>query len=146
MESCAVGRVIREIGTRAEVEVDRQEGCSHCSTADLCNSLGSRGRLRIEVDNPLGARVGALVELTSQRPLGLRAAFFVYLVPTVFLIGGLIVGAQVLRWPVWASGLLGLAGLGSAIGIAKGFERQVTRGAQYRLAIARIVPEPPPPV
>ena len=144
MQSCAVGVVTRLEGLRAEVEVRRQEACSHCSSADLCQGLGSRGTLRVEVDNPAGARVGQRVEITSQKPLSIQAAFFVYFVPALFFVIGVYLGSEWLHWPAWASALLGLAALMVAYLIARSFERVVNRKPEYRLVIARVLPEPTP--
>ncbi|MBD3235294.1 MAG: hypothetical protein GF330_01155 [Candidatus Eisenbacteria bacterium] len=142
MQSCASGVVTRTDGSRAEVEVRRQEACSHCSSADLCQGLGSRGTLRVSVENPAGARVGQRVEITTQRALSIQAAFFVYLVPALFFVLGVYLGAELLHWPEWASGLLGLGALAVAYLIARSFERIVGRKPEYRLTIARVIKEP----
>lgn len=142
MQSCAVGIVTRLDGPRAEVEVRRQEACAHCSSADLCQGLSSRGTLRVSVENPAGAQVGQRVEIASQRSLGIQAAFFVYLVPALFFVVGVYLGSEPLHWPAWASGLLGLAALAVAYAIARTFERLVNRRPEYRLFVVRIVKEP----
>lgn len=140
MESCTTARVVRIVGTRAEVVVDRQEACGSCQTADLCQAFGQRGETKAMVDNPVGARVGQQVEISSARDLGLRAAAMVYLVPAAFFVGGVVVGSEVLRLAPWASGLLGVGTMGISWLLAKAYDRRAQKSADFRLSIARIVP------
>jgi len=139
METCGTGRVVRAQGRRALVEVQRDEACSHCTSADLCQVLSGRGTLRIEVENPIGAREGELVELLAARSLGLRAAFFVYLLPALLFLGGVILGAEGLGWPPWAAGLLGLALLAGSWFIARLVDRGIRRREELNFQIGRVL-------
>jgi len=141
MESCAIGHVKRVFGAQAEVEVNREEACASCSSADLCHGLSGRGKLLLEVDNRLGARVGQRVRIGAARSLGLQAAFFVYLVPALFFVAGVIVGTEALHWPAWGSGLLGLGTLGISWLIARAFERSARKRPEYQLVIDEILRE-----
>jgi sigma-E factor negative regulatory protein RseC len=141
MESCGTARIVALKGGRAEVVLQRQEACSSCQTADLCHTLAGRGTLRLEVANPLGAQVGQQVELTSARPLGLSAAFMVYLLPALMFVCGILLGARGLGWPPWASGLLGLALLCVSWLLARAFDRRASRREEFRLTISRILAE-----
>lgn len=139
METCATARVVRDLGARAEVVVDREEACASCSSADICHSLGGRTSMRFEVDNPLRAREGQQVEIAANRSLGLRAAFMVYLFPAMFFVSGVVIGSEALRWRPWASGLLGLGMLGIAWFLAWLYDRHARTNRQFRLVISRIV-------
>ncbi len=142
MEPCGTARVVRAFGARAEVVIERQEACASCQTADLCNALSGRGVLRLEVDNPLGAREGQQVEISSARSLGLRAAFMVYLLPALFFVAGVIVGSELLRWPPWASGLLGFAMLTASWFVARRYDRSASTRKEFCLTISRILSAP----
>ncbi len=139
MESCTVARVVRTFGSKAEVVIDRQEACGSCKSADLCNAFGKRGELKIEVDNLVGARPGQVVEISSQRSMGLKAAALVYFVPALFFVTGIVVGAEVLRWTPVASALLGGLALVGAYSIAWVFDRRARKDETLRLSIGRVV-------
>jgi sigma-E factor negative regulatory protein RseC len=139
MESCGTARVVQVHGARAFVEVNRHEACSHCTSADLCQVLSGRGTLRLEVENSIGAREGQLVELFAARSLGLRAAFFVYLLPAMLFLGGVILGAEGFGWPPWAAGLLGVALLAGSWFIARWVDRGIRRRDELNFTIARVL-------
>ncbi len=139
METCGTARVIRAQGRRAEVEIDRTSACGSCHSSDLCGAFSGRSNLRAEVDNPLGARAGQLVEISAGRAVGLKAAFMVYMLPAMFFVAGVIVGAEVLRWPPWASGLLGVGMLGISWLIAWRYDRRARTRAEFRMSITRIL-------
>ncbi len=139
MESCTTARVVKIVGRRAEVVVDRQEACGSCQTADLCQAFGQRGETKAMVDNLVGAQVGQEVEIASARDLGLRAAAMVYLVPAAFFVGGVVVGSEVLHWTPLASGLLGVGAMGISWLLAKAYDRRAQGNADFRLSITRII-------
>jgi len=140
METCGVGRVVDVKGSRAWVEIHREEACARCQSASLCHALGGRGALRVEAENAVGARLGQKVELFTSRSFGLLAAFFVYFVPAILFVGGVVIGAELLAWPAWGSGLLGFALLASSWFIAWTVERQVRDRKDFQLSIGRILP------
>ena len=138
MESCGKARVVRVQRGRAVVVLERHGACASCQTSDICHSLSGRGTLQLEVENPLGAREGQQVEISSARALGMQAAFMVYLLPALLFVAGVIIGAEVLAWPPWGSGLLGLTGLGLAWFTAWAYDRHASRKPEFRLMISSI--------
>ncbi|MCK4414340.1 MAG: SoxR reducing system RseC family protein [Candidatus Eisenbacteria sp.] len=144
METCGAARVVQTLGARALVEVNRHEACSHCTSADLCQVLSGRGTLRLEVENPIGAREGQVVELLAARSLGLRAAFFVYLLPALLFLCGVILGSEGFRWPPWGAGLLGLALLAGSWFIARVIDRGIRRRNELCFTISRVLDQLPP--
>ena len=140
MEICGNARVEQVQGLRARVVVERQEACAHCHSADLCHALAGRGTLHIEVDNPVGARVGQVVELASARSGGLKAAFMVYLLPAALFVAGVVTGSEVLRWTPLRSGLLGLAALAGAWFLAWRYDRRARTHRDFQVAIVRVLP------
>ncbi|MCK4302955.1 MAG: SoxR reducing system RseC family protein [Candidatus Eisenbacteria sp.] len=141
METCGTARVVRAFGSRAEVVVERANACGHCHAADLCEAFSGRGVLRLEVDNPAGAREGQLVEIAAARSLGLRAAFMVYMLPALFFVAGVIAGSEVLRWPPWGSALLGFGMLAVSWFVARRYDRSASRRKEFRLMISRVLRE-----
>jgi sigma-E factor negative regulatory protein RseC len=143
MENCGTARVVRVQGARATVVLDRQGACASCQTTDLCHALSGRGTVQLDVENPLGAREGQHVEISSARSIGLQAAFMAYLLPAVLFVVGVVVGAEVLAWPPWGSGLLGLASLGVAWFLAWSYDRHASRKPEFRLTISSILTAAP---
>ena len=141
MEVCGTARVLRAEGARALVEVNRHEACSHCTSADLCQIFSGRGTLRLEAANPVGAREGQDVELVAARSLGLRAAFFVYLLPALLFLIGVVIGSETLHWPPWAAGLLGLALLAASWFIARIIDQGIRRRNELNFTISRVLPQ-----
>jgi len=139
VETCGTAKVQKVNGTVAEVVIERQEACAHCHNADLCHTLAGRGTLHIEVENPVGAREGQVVELVSERSGGLKAAFMVYLLPAVLFVGGVIVGVEALRWSPFESGLLGFGALALAWFIAWLYDRRVRNRREFRVVISRVI-------
>ncbi len=143
METCGAARVVRVMGARAEVVVERHEACGHCHSANLCGAFADRETLRFEVDNPAGAREGQSVEISSARSLGLRAAAVVYLLPAMLLVAGVAGGAAALHLSPVGSGLLGLGLLICSGFIARSYDRRAAKRREYRLIISRVLsPDP----
>ncbi len=139
MESCTSASVKRTSGSLAEVEVQRQGACAHCSSSDVCGLFSSKSNLVFEVDNPIGAEVGQVVEIKSVRTLGLKAAAMVYLLPAFFLLSGIVAGSEIFHLPPWGSCLVGFAMMGVAWLIAKAYDKRASQIADYRLSITRIL-------
>lgn len=143
METCGTARVTRIVGTQAEVVLERSSACGHCHASDLCDAFSNRSVVHVLVENPLKARIGQVVELGSERSLGLRAAFMVYLLPALFFVTGIVVGVETFHWPPWGGGLLGLGLLGISWFLAWRFDRHASGQKQYRLGITRILASAP---
>ncbi len=139
MESCGTAKVEKAWSGRARVVIDRQKACASCQSADLCHALSGRGTLHLEVDNPIGAREGQLVELQASRSGGLKAATMVYLLPALFLLAGILVGTEVLRWNPLPSGLLGFVALGVSWFLAWLYDRRARTSREFRVIITRVL-------
>ncbi len=140
MESCASARVVRVWPGRAEVEIQREEACASCASADLCQIVSGRKSMHLEVDDPIGVREGQLVRIGSMKPLGLKAAFFVYMVPALLFVVGVVVGSEILHWSAAPSALMGVGGLLVSWFVARAFERHASAREEYRLCITAVVP------
>ena len=139
MDTCTSAQVKRVFGGRAEVLVQRQSACAHCSSSDACGIFSTASDFLFDVDNPLGAAVGQTVEVTSVRALGMRAAFMVYLLPAIFLVAGIVIGSELLRLPTLGSALLGFGSLVIAWLIAKAYDRKASQQQDYRMTITKIL-------
>ena len=139
METCGLAKVERVEGSIAEVVIESQEACAHCHSAEQCHALEGHGTLRMEVDNPVGARAGQTVELVSPGSGGLQAAFMVYLLPAVLFVAGVIVGIEALHWSPLASGMLGLGALALAWFLAWLYDRRARTRREFRIVISRVI-------
>jgi sigma-E factor negative regulatory protein RseC len=98
------GVVVEEVGETVRVEVLRKGWCGGCR---LC-SIGALGKRVTEAENPIGAKKGQRVMIEVPSTGLLVAAFILYILPVIFLVGGFIIGR-------WVSHVIGFAGEGLSI-------------------------------
>jgi sigma-E factor negative regulatory protein RseC len=80
-------------GGSARVLLRRKKWCDHCASRNFCNPPAEEEKeFFVEVDNPLGAQNGDLVEIGLERGALLFASFWAYLVPSLLFIAGMAIG------------------------------------------------------
>ncbi len=84
------GSVISVFGKRAKIKLVRGMACEGCPGSGLCNMLSKR-YMMLEAENPVGASPGQQVVVSLQAENELKASFIIYLIPTIsLLIGGIL--------------------------------------------------------
>ena len=92
--------MIEEIGTVVELKsklnavvmCQKSSLCENCATHGHC-ALGDDDKTRlIEVQNPLGAKVGEQVRIATTTKSFLQSSFLLYIVPLIALVIGAIAG------------------------------------------------------
>ncbi len=140
-------RVVSVAADMAEVETARRSACGGCSAQSGCGtaligSMFGNRRSRLQVANPIHARPGEQVVVgLSERPF-LRAAFAVYAVPLLALIGGALAGEWLVAGVAGRSAELGglgggLSGLSAGLAWLWLFSRRTRRESAYRAVILR---------
>lgn len=137
--------IIMEIkGAAAVVKAERSAGCEKCITKDVCHPQDDNSMM-IEVDNPIGAKVGEKVVFTIGAATVLKAGVLVYLFPLLAFIAGVVVG-QVAGESVLpgydkdlVSTVLGFLFLAGAFGGLKLYSRRAEEGGAYRPCIVRVI-------
>lgn len=84
-----VGFVRRLIDDKAELEVRRASGCGSC------NGCGGGCEVQahiVTIKNSVNARVGDFVELKGEANSIFKYTLIVYMIPFIFLIGGIALG------------------------------------------------------
>ena len=74
----------------AQVETDRNDACSHCSSCRV--SLGCNSEMTINAINRAGAGVGDLVSMHLNSGTIMKSAAILYLIPVAGLISGAFMG------------------------------------------------------
>ena len=74
----------------AQVETDRNDACSHCSSCHV--SFGCNSELTIKAINRAGAGVGDLVSIHLSSGTIMKSAAILYLIPVAGLISGAFLG------------------------------------------------------
>ncbi len=129
--------VVAVDGMVAWVETTRQSSCSSCSSSSSCGTstlakvFGSRP-FRVEVTNPLGAKVGEQVTIAVSESGLMMGAALLYLIPLLALFLSALLGEWIMvNWlpfnQEWLTVLAGLTGALFAVLLmrSKGwFERQ----------------------
>lgn len=92
-ENKETGRVIELSGKgTAKVIVQRRKWCDHCSSRNICNPPEEGKEFTIEVDNPVGAHEGDIVEIGLARGALLIASLWAYFIPALLFIVGIAIG------------------------------------------------------
>ncbi len=134
-------------GEFAEVQVQRRTACGSCSAKAGCgnalfSSLFGNKRSGLQVLNRIQARPGDRVVIGLREASFLRAAFALYAIPLVAMIGGAISGEWLALRIASAStepasligGLLGLVG---GLGWVRLFAHRSSRDPAYQASVLR---------
>jgi positive regulator of sigma E activity len=80
------GQVDRLEGELAIIVVSRAAACAGCAAAGVCHSLGGSDQRELRAVNSIDAQPGDEVEVEIPPTAALRAAVWVYLVPTLLMV------------------------------------------------------------
>ena len=112
---------VREDG-RADIILVRESACS--GDCHKCSGCGAQKETMIvEADNPIRARVGDFVIVSSDTSSVMKAIVAVYLVPLVLFFAGFGLGMAM----GWGSFLLGGLGFGLGVAFAVWFDRHTAK-------------------
>jgi positive regulator of sigma E activity len=129
------------------------QGCASKSSTCACSAMAGPGRFVVEADNPVGARVGDVVELAVLPKMLVVASAVVFGLPLALLIVGAVAG-HVLHRALSLSRFLsadGAAGLGAGVGLLVGvfstwlLSRWLKRTGKINIRITRILTRFRPP-
>ena len=107
---------------RAEVIRVRESACS--GDCHKCSGCGAAQQtMLLTVENPIGARVGDLVVISSGSAAVLKAAAVLYMLPLLLFLAGYLVGQL-----LWQRGpLLGLCGVVMGIAFIKHYDKRLSK-------------------
>ena len=139
--------IVKTTGEFAEVETQRSTACGSCSAKTGCGTsllatvFGKRRSL-IKVMNPIQAQPGDRVVIGLDEAPFLRAAFSLYLVPILGMMGGALLGEWLATRTAaesteLASLLGGVSGLALGLGWLKWFSRSTSSDARYQAVVLR---------
>jgi sigma-E factor negative regulatory protein RseC len=134
-------------GSMAVAVTRREEACHHCKARDSCEMLGGTGaNAEVNALNTAGAEVGDIVTISLRSSALLKGAFFIYMVPILGLVGGIISGFGLanllpLKEELVVGGSAGLALVASFLWLRK----KAKTLAQRREFIPEIIAKRHPP-
>ncbi len=143
------GEVIEQIGDkRAQVKIRHQTSCSSCGRCGgIFGNPEKENTSMVEAINPIGAAKGQLVKLVTRDSEVLLAAFLLYILPLIGLLGGLFAGrAMAMNWgldgspDLWGFGL-GLIVMVLVFLVLRYQEKNMARSRRFKAEIAEIVNE-----
>lgn len=107
---------------RAEVIRVRESACS--GDCHKCSGCGAAQQtMLLTVENPIGARVGDLVVISSGSAAVLKAAAVLYMLPLLLFLAGYLAGQL-----LWQRGpLLGLCGVVMGIAFIKLYDKRLSK-------------------
>ena len=107
---------------KAEIFLVRESACS--GDCHKCSGCGAaKETMIVTAENPIRARVGDFVTLTSDTASVMKAVVAVYLLPLVLFFGGYALGAAI----GWMPGLMGGIGFGLGVAFAVWFDRYTAK-------------------
>ncbi len=80
------GQVLRLEGNIAVIGMYRASACAGCAASGVCHSLSGTDERELRAINAIDAQPGERVEVEIPPGAALRAATWVYLVPTVLMV------------------------------------------------------------
>ncbi len=89
-----MGKVVEVLqGGTAKVLLKRKKWCDHCASREFCEPPPEEDKeFSVEVENPVGAKKGDLVEIGLRRGTLFIASLWAYFVPALLFIAGLAIG------------------------------------------------------
>jgi len=127
----------------AMVVTERDDACSNCESAQFCHSLADCSRMETRVLNQADAKIGDRVTISLSSKSVFKSAMILYILPTLSLISGAIVGSGLHRYlsigETGAAILLGFAGLMLGFIIAGLISKRQTAGSKLTPVITRII-------
>jgi len=112
------GIIVETIGDQAVIETSRRGICAECSHQSSCSLEGALGKdvpEKVRANNPIGAKVGDVVEFDLKGHTELKLSLLIWAVPLAGLITGAMTGASVSESlslsADTAAFIMGLAGL-----------------------------------
>lgn len=135
MEQLVKVRSLNPDGSATVIHV-RQSACS--GDCHKCSGCGAAEEaLLFQADNPIGAKPGDLVRVTSESAPVLKGAAVLYVQPLVLFFAGYFLGeALSLSGPLFAG-----LGFGLGVALAVVYDRKVLRHRQTRYTITAFGPE-----
>jgi sigma-E factor negative regulatory protein RseC len=136
--------VVTEVrGEKALVKTDRHSMCAQCVAKGYCQMLGGGKEMLSEARNPIGAQPGDIVKIGIPEGIVAKASFVVYMVPTIGLVGGAMLGYYAAKlYSLDVNGvtlLASLAGLAFALMAVKLLSKSLSQKPSYQPEIIRIV-------
>ncbi len=92
------GKVVKISENTVHVEIVVSEACHQCKGKESCMAFNSKERIiDIDCSNPQDFKIGENVEVKMDTSLGFKAVAYAYVLPVIFLIGGLVIGTQLIK-------------------------------------------------
>jgi sigma-E factor negative regulatory protein RseC len=88
------GIVIGIDALTALVKTKKSESCEGCASRKSCNVMGGDNDMEVEAINDAQARVGDRVILNFETASLLKATFFLYVFPIIFMFAGALAGQR----------------------------------------------------
>ncbi len=138
-----IGRVVRIIGEKAAVEVERTSACAQCGLQEV-EDLAMGGKVVLEAVNVAQAKVGDRVRVRVESVAYMRAVAAVYGIPVLLFLLGIAAGiplAARLGWPSELTSVaLGMLGLIVGVLVLLLLRKRTTK-KEYLPVIAEVLGE-----
>ncbi|MEJ6951105.1 SoxR reducing system RseC family protein [Natronospora cellulosivora (SeqCode)] len=94
-----IGEILNKKGNQALVKIKRHSLCSKCTNKCQLAQPESHevDEIEIEVDNPIGAKIGQFVKIEMKDQPVVIASIIIYIIPLIFMIAGYFMGIYIIE-------------------------------------------------
>lgn len=140
------GEVIKVEDNMAEIRVKKHSSCKNCGCCGLLTEMEGQ-EVTLEVENPIGARVGQIVRVTAEAQRVILASLVVYVVPVIALVIAMYITQQVVINMGYGESAE-IAGIGGGLGamllvfgIIRLLDKKISDTREFKPVITEVVPE-----
>lgn len=138
-----IGIVVKIIGQKAAVEVERTAACAQCGLQEA-EDLAMGGKVVLEALNAAQARVGDRVRVRVESVAYMKAVAAVFGIPVLLLLLGIVGGVPLAARLGWAvqptSAALGILGLIAGVLVLLLFRKRATK-KEYLPVVTEVLGE-----
>jgi len=138
-----VGRIVKIIGQKAAVEVERTSACAQCGLQEV-EDLAMGGKVVLEALNAAQAKVGDRVRVRVESVAYMKAVAAVYGIPVLLFLIGIAAGVPLaarLGWPSeLTSAALGMLGLMAGVVVLFLLRKRATK-KEYLPVVTEVLGE-----
>lgn len=138
-----IGRVVKVMGQKAAVEVERSAACVQCGLQEA-EDLAMGGKVVLEAVNTVQAKVGDRVRVRVESVAYMKAVAAVYGIPVLLFLIGIAGGVPLSTWLGWpsepTSAAIGFMGLIIGVLVLFLFRKKATK-KEYLPVITEVLGE-----
>lgn len=140
------GQVLRVKDNMAEIRVKKHSSCKNCGCCGILSDIEGQ-EVTLEVENPVGARVGQIVRISAEAKRVILASLVIYVFPVIALVVAMYF-TQEAAFTMGYGESAEILGIGGGLGamvlaffLIRLLDRKVSQSQEFKPVITEVVPE-----